>query len=119
MNTHGMYHRPEWVMCGIPTDEGVMIVASKDLHSADISVDNKLEEIRMMGEMATHYVHTETTYTLTTRMGSITVAYGADYAEAIRILFKSWTPDRPRGKEIGSQAAIPMGMPELEDGNGG
>lgn len=104
-------------MCGLQADDGVMIVASKNLFMGQLEFEQDLATVFSDGGLAAAYVGPiSRTYTLTTKMGELTIAYGADYAEALSNLWKSWTPDRVPREEIGSQAAVGTSTPALGEG---
>lgn len=96
--TDRMHLAPDWVLLGIPRDDGsVMLVASDQMTRA--SLEARLEGFDAM--LRPFEFSPRQRYTLTAEMDGCVVVLGADYAEAIRKLFGHWQPRARERREVG------------------
>lgn len=102
MNHEGFRAGPDWVMLGVPMDDGrVQLWASKDLSQADLDMARTLHDYAFK---PWEYVPSAPTYVLTTRMGRIEAVIADTYGEALQILMQTWNPDTPT-ERLGLNAA--------------
>lgn len=101
--------KPDWVMCGIETEEGVAIIASKQLHTARLDVEQ--EFISSLGHF--NPIRTYEWYVLSAELGEYVMVAGRDYSEAFQRLFEHWNAGTsvPRGELPGGRS--------LEEGDSG
>lgn len=99
------YGRPDWVMCGMPWNGGVRLLASKDMTYAELEAAYDWVDI----DMGTHYSpHLRSCrITLTAGMLTCVMIEAPDYPSAFRALFEQWTPGP------GDHVALP-GVPAIE-----
>ncbi len=94
--------RPDWVICGIPWDGKVAILASTELDRAE------LEAQRDIFDPIDPYDFTEpirlspTRYTLTVQMRQFVLVVADTYEQAFRSLFEQWTPQRTDHAQLGA-----------------
>lgn len=89
------YQRPDWVVLGSPHQNGVMILASKDLTQAELEFER--DDLMAWGRVeavASHY-----RITLTVEMRTYVVVFADTYAEAWQRLFQQWQPEEPTAIE--------------------
>lgn len=105
-----MQTRPDFVVVGASDpDGGVILLASKDLHQAELKAVADLE--RDWGNEGRR-IRIRHTYMLTTEMGSVTVVRAPDYSTAWRTLFQTWTPPEPRQAALPGSRALPPPPPK-------
>lgn len=88
--SHQVFYAPDWLIVGIPRDDGVMVVASRSL--LDAAVEAKWDEPPLMLDFK-RAVSPPTTYHFTTRMTEVVMCLGATYGEALAGLMGYWSPD--------------------------
>lgn len=103
-----LYGRPDWTMLGVPYGDGVMVIASSELRQAELRLIIGRPEFTFGAEPFVTAMHD--TYELTTTMGSVVIALGADYVEAVARLFTTWTPD-PSRKPVPVLPTAPPALP--------
>lgn len=83
------FSRPDWVMCGVPWNGGVRLLASKDMTHAELSVDHGYEDTFGPWEQP---VLTSRRITLTSGLKTFITIEAPDYPSAFAALFEQWTP---------------------------
>lgn len=101
----GSYARPDWVMCGVPWNGGVRLLASKDMTHAELSADFGYTDIGIPGWDPPAL--TSRRITLTAGLKTFVMIEAPDHPSAFRALFEQWTPGP------GEHAALP-GVPAIE-----
>lgn len=97
---------PDFVLVGIPADDGVFVYASDHLWAAEFHVDSEAIDTGWPGHRV---IQGPSTITITTTGGDLRVAKGRTYGEAITALFRDWQPKDPERK------GLPAATPELEE----
>lgn len=89
---------PDWIMLGINlgNKDGVAIYASRDLHAAELRMEQDVHDITTFGSMSRMTIDGLRTYWIEATMSTVFVAYGATYAEAFSKLFAEWDPEAPQ-----------------------
>jgi len=99
---------PDFVVMGMPHEDGVMLMASNELSAAELEVEYDM--IPYDRGMYIGHIPGQRSITLTCHIGSYTVVYGDTYAEAFRRLFDAWTPQAPQRKGLPeAQRGLPRG----------
>ncbi len=92
--------RPDWVMCGIPWDGKVAIVASTELEQAELEARRDrlaaIDPFELLGPMAM----APTRYTLTVQMWRFVLVVADTYEQAFRSLFEQWSPKQPDRRQL-------------------
>jgi hypothetical protein len=83
--------RPDWVMCGIPIDGKVGILASTDLTQAELEGVRDDFDLEMLG-ILDPVRSPRMRHTLTVRMDAFVLVVADTYEQAFRSLFQQWTP---------------------------
>jgi hypothetical protein len=84
---------PDWVVLGVRTDDGVIVIASTEMTQAELRYEVDLEhDFRSVTARAVPNRDTQR-YHLTTTMKRFVMVMGATYAEAMTNLFGMWSPD--------------------------
>ena len=99
------YGRPDWVMCGMPWNGGVRLLASKDMTHAELSADFGYADIGIPGWDPP--AMTSRRITLTAGMSTFVLIEAPDYPSAFAALFEQWTPGPA------DRVALP-GVPAIE-----
>jgi hypothetical protein len=104
------WSRPDWVMVGMPMDDGrVRLIASKELNYAELQVKIGHQDI-FEGIAPVRAVVTSREILLTTDMRTFILIEADTYADAFSELFRQWSPER------GRHPAIEPGLPQIERG---
>lgn len=87
--------RPDWVLLGVRlSPEQVVVYASNQLTVAELEM--KVETEMMFSDYPRHFPRRQT-IRLSTEMLTVVYASGATYAEAIRTIMETWSPDERAG----------------------
>jgi hypothetical protein len=91
----GGLYRPDWVMCGTPHADGVMVIASKRLSRAELEMRARYQDM-YGGYTPVASALTSMEITLTTWLGPDTLRItGPDYPAVMEELFRTWSPGEP------------------------
>lgn len=101
----GEMQRPDWVMLGIPSSDGrVVLMASKELTQAELSMeaevdpfDWRLDPYRIVNPIRRYFV--------TAEMKTYVIIVANTYGAALTTLMRQWQPDQQRGQ----RPALPFG----------
>jgi hypothetical protein len=99
------YGRPDWVMCGMPWNGGVRLLASKDMTHAELEA--KFDHVNVECGLVYLPVLAGHRITLTAGMSTFIVIDAPDYPSAFAALFEQWTPGPA------DRVALP-GIPAIE-----
>lgn len=90
--------RPDWVMVGVQGPDGCQVWASTDLTRCQLEA-----EAVAAGDLygfGAPIRCTITRYELSASMGTVVLASGKDYTEALRNLFAYWSPEDGDRREL-------------------
>ncbi len=107
MDTEQIYLKPDWVIIGageVPEGGKVMVIASSNLSKANVMAKWEEVEAFFKGMICAH-VSRFSYYEISMRAGSVVIAAGDTYEEALATIFKQWCPDG--NPQISSQLALP------------
>ena len=89
-----MLTRPDWIMLGVQGPDGCQVYASTDLNRAELEMHIEAEPDPFRSPWdgprmrpGLHVVE------LRASMGTVVIAAGRDYTEALRTLFEHWSPE--------------------------
>lgn len=84
---------PDWSILGVSNADGVMVIASRTLSQAQLRyvVSDPEPDWTFETVVASRVRH----YEFETTMGSVFIAYGATYGEALATVLREWSPDGP------------------------
>ncbi|WP_143546286.1 hypothetical protein [Rhodococcus sp. 14-2496-1d] len=101
--------RPDFVMVGVSTDDGVMLLASNELTEAELDVERDI----VRDFLGSRQTVVNERYTLSAEMRRYVTIVAPTYADAFATLFKTWTPERggQRGISAGQSLAAADGQP--------
>lgn len=92
--------RPDFVMLGTTVEDGVLLIASDTLTSAEIEQRWDQIEVTTWGDNRRRHVPGLRWCELHAEMHDLHVIHAPNYAEAFRNLFADWTPPTPERKAI-------------------
>lgn len=102
--------KPEWLMIGVQWDEGVVIIASQELSTAELSrIEVQFDPFDTRSIMTT-----SAGYEVNGRMASFIMAKGIDYRDALARLLQHWNPpvqQKVHNPAPSVQPAAPGGLP--------
>jgi hypothetical protein len=98
------YGHPDWVMCGVPWNGGVRLLASKEMTHAELDAQRDLPDIDPWGSWPKMLPPLR--IKLTAGMKTFTMIEAPDYPSAFRALFEHWTPGPDEHAAIGGIPAI-------------
>lgn len=98
------FSRPDWVMCGMPWNGGVRLLASKDMTHAELAADYGWADTDPWDGPP---MLTSRRITLTSGLKTFVLIEAPDYPSAFAALFEQWTPGP------GKRAALPS-IPAIE-----
>ena len=101
------YGHPDWVMCGVPWNGGVRLLASKEMTHAELDAQFGYTDIWDGGLTPGYAIPASRRITLTAGMRTFVMIEAPDYPTAFAALFEQWTPGP------GDHAALP-GIPAIE-----
>lgn len=86
--------RPDWIMLGARTPDGCQVYASTDLDRAELEMHVEMDRDPFSAPWdAPRMRPTSTVFELRASMGTVVMATGRDYTEALRTLFEHWSPE--------------------------
>jgi hypothetical protein len=89
---------PDFVVLGIPHEDGVMLLASNELSAAELEVE--VDQVPYYRGANIGFLPGVKYITLTCHIGSYTIVTAPTYAEAFRNLFNAWTPKAPERRAL-------------------
>ena len=102
--------KPDWLMIGVQCDDGVVIIASQELSSAELAkvvVDyDPFDPDR--------FFLTGDSWDVTARMSRFVIVKGVDYPDALVRLIQHWTPpvnEEPRSPTVPRLPSGVLGLP--------
>ena len=111
MAMSGEMMRPDFVLCGVSFDGGVVLFASETLTRAELETEVDEIEIDPM-RWTKDWISRPTRRVLTATMRSYVMVRGATYREAMETLFTAWHP--PDRASAPTPSPIPGGMKSLD-----
>jgi len=91
--------RPDWVMMGVPHGGGVRLYASRELNAAELEMARDYVEVDPFDLFEPARL-TPWQIKLTVEMRTFYVIEALTYQDAFAGLFKTWSPDDARRKEL-------------------
>lgn len=113
--TDGELLRPEWVILGVKTTDGVNVYASSTLSRAEMEAEVRHHQATSIPGGFARRAPIAISYRLRVAMGSFVVVWGPDYPTALRELLNHWSPgEDPMGEAYAIGASMPEPPRELD-----